>query len=149
MTLNPMLTPSIFRAKLSGMFWHQVNAQYSWATSYSKDRPVLSSTSNLAQTQTVAPICVRLALCPELVVYCPSGKYIRASGLCTTCSWQGNYADPWEEPKSRTPNSGLQYSYSIDYRALRWIYVLDPPRGLGIGMFAVGSQKISLQGRGT
>ena len=28
-----------------------------------------------------------------------------------------------EDPKSRTPNSGSQYSYGIDYRTLRWIYI--------------------------
>ena len=31
--------------------------------------------------------------------------------------------DPWEDPKSRSP-------YGVDYRTLRWIYFLDPPRGL-------------------
>ena len=30
----------------------------------------------------------------------------------------------------RNPNSGLQYSYGVDYRILRWIYFWDPPRGL-------------------
>ena len=27
--------------------------------------------------------------------------------------------DPWEDPKSRTPNSGLQYSNGVDYGTLR------------------------------
>ena len=27
-------------------------------------------------------------------------------------------------------NAGLQYSYGVDYGALRWIYFLDPPRAL-------------------
>ena len=39
--------------------------------------------------------------------------------------------DPREDPKSRSPNSGLYYSYGVDYGVLRWIYFLDPPRGLG------------------
>ena len=29
---------------------------------------------------------------------------------------------PWEDPKSRTPNSGFKYSNCVGYRALRWIY---------------------------
>ena len=29
------------------------------------------------------------------------------------------------------PNTGLQYFYGVDCRTLRWIYFLDPPRGLG------------------
>ena len=28
------------------------------------------------------------------------------------------------------PNSDLQLSYGVDYRTLRWIYFLGPPRGL-------------------
>ena len=31
----------------------------------------------------------------------------------------------------RVDNSGLQYSYGVDDGTLRWIYFLDPPRGLG------------------
>ena len=42
------------------------------------------------------------------------------------------YPDPWEDPESRTPSSGLQNSYGVDYRTLRGIYFLDPPRGLGM-----------------
>ena len=38
-----------------------------------------------------------------------------------------NNPDPRTDPKSRSPNSGLYYSYGVD----RWIYFLDPPRGLG------------------
>ena len=38
----------------------------------------------------------------------------------------------WEDPKSRSPNSELNRSYGVDYRSLRWIYFLDPPRGLGM-----------------
>ena len=33
--------------------------------------------------------------------------------------------------KSRSPNSGSQCSSGVGYRALRRIYVFDPPRGLG------------------
>ena len=32
---------------------------------------------------------------------------------------------------SRTADSGLKYFYGVDYRTLRWIYLLDPPKGLG------------------
>ena len=39
--------------------------------------------------------------------------------------------DPREDPKSRSPNFGMQYSYGVDCRTLRWIYFLDPPSGLG------------------
>ena len=33
---------------------------------------------------------------------------------------------------SRSPNSGLQYSYDVDSGTPRWIYFLDPPGGLGM-----------------
>ena len=33
--------------------------------------------------------------------------------------------------QNRAPNSGLQYSYAVDYRALRWTHVLVLPRALG------------------
>ena len=42
-----------------------------------------------------------------------------------------SYPDPWEDPKSRSPNSGLQYSYGVDYGTKGGIYFLDPPRGRG------------------
>ena len=70
--------------------------------------------------------------------------------------WQLN-PDSGEDLSSRMHNSGLQHSYGVDYRTLRWIYyfldghvsifmdpnglsykrsrvdlLLDPPRGLGI-----------------
>ena len=32
---------------------------------------------------------------------------------------------------SQSP-SGVQFPYGVDYRALRWIYFLDSPRGLGL-----------------
>ena len=38
---------------------------------------------------------------------------------------------PREDPKSRFPNFGLEYSYGVYYGTLRGIYFLDPPRGLG------------------
>ena len=41
-------------------------------------------------------------------------------------------ADPWEDPKSRCPDSGFKYSHGVDYRNLRWVYLLDSPRGLGL-----------------
>ena len=41
------------------------------------------------------------------------------------------FPDPREDPKSRSTNSGMQYSYCVEYRTLRWIYFLDPPRDLG------------------
>ena len=37
-----------------------------------------------------------------------------------------SYPDPWKDPESRSPNSGLQDSYSVDYRTFRGIYFLDP-----------------------
>ena len=38
-----------------------------------------------------------------------------------------------EDPESvsRSPNSGLDYSYGVEYRTPRWIYLLDPPKGPG------------------
>ena len=33
--------------------------------------------------------------------------------------------------KSRSPGSGLYYSYGVDYRTLRWIYFFDPLSSLG------------------
>ena len=41
------------------------------------------------------------------------------------------YPGPGEDLKSRAPKSAPEYSYAGDYRTLRWIYFLDPPRGLG------------------
>ena len=38
----------------------------------------------------------------------------------------GHIPDPWH-PNGRTPNSGLQNSNGVGYKALRWIYFLDPP----------------------
>ena len=40
-------------------------------------------------------------------------------------------AGTWQDPTNGTPNSGLQDSYGGDYRAQRWIQLLDPPRALG------------------
>ena len=39
---------------------------------------------------------------------------------------------PGRIQEKRTPKSGLQYSYGVDYRALRsrWIHLLDPPRAI-------------------
>ena len=45
--------------------------------------------------------------------------------------------EPREDPKSRSPNSGLRYSYGPDFRTLGWIS-LDPPRDLGIGLLQWG-----------
>ena len=39
--------------------------------------------------------------------------------------------DPRQDPENRFPHSRLQYSYGVDYGTIRWIYILDPPRGLG------------------
>ena len=52
--------------------------------------------------------------------------------------------DPWEDPQSRSPKSGLQYSYGVDVGSLRWIYFLDPPRGLGTQSFDVASLEQSI-----
>ena len=35
------------------------------------------------------------------------------------------------------PKSGLQYSYGVEYRALRWIHLLDSPRALGLQTLAI------------
>ena len=43
-----------------------------------------------------------------------------------------------QDSKSRTLNSGFRYSHrsnNIDNRTFRWIYCLDPPRGLGVVFF--------------
>ena len=45
--------------------------------------------------------------------------------------WASYSPDPREDAKSRTPNSGLQYSSGVDYGTLGWLYFLDPPRGSG------------------
>ena len=34
----------------------------------------------------------------------------------------------WILEPNTPPKSGLKYSYSVDYRTLRWIYFLDPPQ---------------------
>ena len=39
--------------------------------------------------------------------------------------------DLQEDPNSRSLNSGLSYSYVVDYGTLKGIYFLDPPSGLG------------------
>ena len=44
-----------------------------------------------------------------------------------------NYRDPREDPKRRSSTSLLSYSYGVEYKALRRIYFLALPRGLGIG----------------
>ena len=41
------------------------------------------------------------------------------------------FPDPREDSKSRSLDSGLHYSYGVEDRALRWIYFVDLPRGLG------------------
>ena len=43
----------------------------------------------------------------------------------------GGIPDSREDPKSKTPNYGLQYSYGVESRISRWIYFSDPLRGLG------------------
>ena len=46
--------------------------------------------------------------------------------------WVGIFTQtPWRIHKNETSNSGLYYSYGVDYRALRRVYFLDPPTGLG------------------
>ena len=50
----------------------------------------------------------------------PHGIFVLHSGISQTR----------EDPKSRTLNSGPQYSYGVGCRTLRWINLLDPPRGL-------------------
>ena len=42
---------------------------------------------------------------------------------------QSSFKEPREE-KTRDSQSGLQYSYGVDHRALRWIHILDPCRAL-------------------
>ena len=42
------------------------------------------------------------------------------------------YPHPREDAENRTLNWGFQYSNSVEYRALRWIHLLDLPSGLGI-----------------
>ena len=39
--------------------------------------------------------------------------------------------DPREDPKSRISNSGVQHSYGVDYRTLRWIYSIRPGSWIG------------------
>ena len=48
---------------------------------------------------------------------------------CASVGWFPNLR---EDPKSRSPNSGLQYFYGVeDYGTLRWIFFFDPLGGLG------------------
>ena len=45
-----------------------------------------------------------------------------------------SFPEPRKDPRSRTPNSGLWYSFSdfcVDSGTARWNCFLDPPRGLG------------------
>ena len=41
---------------------------------------------------------------------------------------------PPEDSKSRSPTSGLQYSYGVDSRALRWIYTLWSSISISLSM---------------
>ena len=60
-------------------------------------------------------------------------------GSCTSnkqCTWSHLnlltlIPNPWQDPQSRSPNSGLQNSYGVDYRTFRGIYFLDLSRRLG------------------
>ena len=60
-------------------------------------------------------------------------KWFRVPRLCSRLGVFKPREEPdsWKDPKSRSPNSGLQYSSGVGYITLRWIYLLDPPRGLG------------------
>ena len=62
--------------------------------------------------------------------------YLHNKGSWEPFSYKPTYPDPREDPKSRTPNSGLHYSYGVD-RTLGGIYFLHVPKGLGIGSYQV------------
>ena len=40
--------------------------------------------------------------------------------------------EPWEDPKDRTPSSGLQYAYGVNHRALRWMHLSGSSQGSGM-----------------
>ena len=42
------------------------------------------------------------------------------------------FQTPGRIQKGRSPNSGLNNSHGVEYRTLRWIYFVDPPRDLGL-----------------
>ena len=66
---------------------------------------------------------------------CESGAYLQQRYPQTLCQVlllaRVVCPDPRKDPKSTTPNSGLQNSHGVDFRTLRWMYFLDPLRGLG------------------
>ena len=41
---------------------------------------------------------------------------------------------PGRSQKVDPPILDSKNSYGLDYRTLRWIYLLDPPKGLGLGI---------------
>ena len=61
-------------------------------------------------------------------VVAPAELRVRMGGHDHAC--KGQPPDPWEDPKSRNFNFGLQYSYGVDSRTLRWIYFLGSSQGL-------------------
>ena len=52
-----------------------------------------------------------------------------------TCGMQGMYSGsfprPWKDQKSKSPNSGLPYSYGVDYGTLKGLYSLRSFQSLG------------------
>ena len=48
-----------------------------------------------------------------------------------------------EEPTSRTLDSRLYFCYGGDYGTLRWVYVLDPPKGVGTDNGKTAKRRLS------
>ena len=57
--------------------------------------------------------------------------YLVTTDCCVHLIYCSSYPEPWEDAETRTSNSGLQYSYGVDYGTLGWIYFLDPPAAPG------------------
>ena len=70
-----------------------------------------------------------------IILYCTMLCY---TILYYTRSLWFMFPEPWEDPKSRTPNSELQYSYGV-----------DPPRALGLygplGPYALPFKSLSFR----
>ena len=56
---------------------------------------------------------------PLLPYCCRPGPSAQQAALIKVLEAKDNFPRPQEDPKSRSPNSGLQHSYGVDYRTLR------------------------------
>ena len=77
-----------------------------WSDSETPDRP----------PGRAGPRIPRSPRSPAAAADAPAAKPLRDEG-----------SRPWADPESRSHNSGVTYSYGVDYRTLTWMYLLDPP----------------------